>query len=738
MSDFIHFEAETADETNEEEEPMSIDANDFIDDTQENDEPCFYRFHNQTRDTSEIMKEILREEEIASEKLEPNNYLTQNEIEDIANETYDETDHFLKSREKFLGSLLNPILEQTKENSFYLTLLYAIRYSINKKCNLCDEKEIEKEIGSSLHSQLCSIKDICILDLNHRNFEEMCFKVNDILTSEKMFLRVYEIKDNYRYLFHEDKESKKVLRSLSSCIKEKFNGFTFADLKLSRKQKTDLFPISILYTPVKKQDEVIKCYFTKDLRNAYRSIYRKIQKNFMANTLYKCYYCNEFWVVKSKYEKHLRNCGKKPGVIYNFNLKNVVTFEENLKYIGDLPFSVYADFETTAPTADHLSPDNKEMFAVSYSLLFEWHPNLNLPRQMIVRGYNHSLEELSDMTYLTAEQLALKNQTTTHQLQDCLVNVHAKRRKNALAEKFNIELKFACDILMRWFRQKIQKNVVFNDESTNFKRLNPITSDTECVIYNFPLSTSVKGLEYKENKMSYLDFLIRKEYAFLKNIFDEDDLKQSNVLCTLENYWQMMKNYTLMIKTAEIELQSVYHFSEIQNEALQDILYKYFDAYGYDVPDLIESIKKFKVDHHSRFRMSKYSIQLYSFFYDAIMNFPTSKFDEIKTVSTNGFIINLYRVINFKVHIHHSHVTGQIIGYSHDFCNWKIRESNYIVPLIGHNFLGFDIYYMVKGYRASVWETTDLNMGGTNLTNMNYANISNQIKIIDTIIIKLL
>ena len=29
MSDFIHFEVETADETNEEEEPMSIDANDF-------------------------------------------------------------------------------------------------------------------------------------------------------------------------------------------------------------------------------------------------------------------------------------------------------------------------------------------------------------------------------------------------------------------------------------------------------------------------------------------------------------------------------------------------------------------------------------------------------------------------------------------------------------------------------------------------------------------------------------
>ena len=115
------------------------------------------------------------------------------------------------------------------------------------------------------------------------------------------------------------------------------------------------------------------------------------------------------------------------------------------------------------------------------------------------------------------------------------------------------------------------------------------------------------------------------------------------------------------------------------------------------------------------------------------MNFPTTKFDEIKTISTPGFIMNLYRVINFKVHLHHSHVTGQIVGYAHDFCNWKVRENNYIVPLIGHNFLGFDIYYMVKGYRSSVWETSNLNMGGTNMTNMKYANISNQLKIIDTI-----
>ena len=73
-----------------------------------------------------------------------------------------------------------------------------------------------------------------------------------------------------------------------------------------------------------------------------------------------------FLTIKSKLEKHIRICGKKPGVLYDFNLQNVVTFEDNSKYRGDIPFCVYADFETTASTPDYPNPENTAMFAVSY------------------------------------------------------------------------------------------------------------------------------------------------------------------------------------------------------------------------------------------------------------------------------------------------------------------------------------------------------------------------------------
>ena len=97
---------------------------------------------------------------------------------------------------------------------------------------------------------------------------------------------------------------------------------------------------------------------------------------------------------------------------------------------------------------------------------------------------------------------------------------------------FNIELRFACDILMCWFNEKFKKpqTNLNNQVAIDYRRAFPITVETKCVICDFPIEVDPKGLEYKENNMSYLDFLIRKEYAFIRNIFDEDDLKQSKYM----------------------------------------------------------------------------------------------------------------------------------------------------------------------------------------------------------------
>ena len=85
------------------------------------------------------------------------------------------------------------------------------------------------------------------------------------------------------------------------------------------------------------------------------------------------------------------------------------------------------------------------------------------------------------------------------------------------------------------------------------------------------------------------------------------------------------------------------------------------------------------------------------------------------------------------MHLHHSHVTGEILGYVHDFCNRRVKENKTKFVILAHNFFGFDIFFLLKGFRATAWKTKGINIGGTNLTNINFANISGETKFIDTL-----
>ena len=56
--------------------------------------------------------------------------------------------------------------------------------------------------------------------------------------------------------------------------------------------------------------------------------------------------------------KNTENCAGIRGVKYNFNNKNLISFEDNFGSKADLPFTRYFDFETTAPT-DIFDPEQK-------------------------------------------------------------------------------------------------------------------------------------------------------------------------------------------------------------------------------------------------------------------------------------------------------------------------------------------------------------------------------------------
>ena len=81
-----------------------------------------------------------------------------------------------------------------------------------------------------------------------------------------------------------------------------------------------------------------------------------------------------------------------------------------------------------------------------------------------------------------------------------------------------------------------------------------------------------------------------------------------------------------------------------------------------------------------------------------------------------------------------TYITGDIIGYAHDFSNTAYFEKAISeIPFIAHNFIGFDLFYWIKNYIASAWCSKELNIAGNNLTHAKFGNINNEIKVIDSL-----
>ena len=50
-------------------------------------------------------------------------------------------------------------------------------------------------------------------------------------------------------------------------------------------------------------------------------------------------------------QNHLSICATKERITYSFDNSQIIDYQDNFKYMGDVPFSVYFDFETTTGDA---------------------------------------------------------------------------------------------------------------------------------------------------------------------------------------------------------------------------------------------------------------------------------------------------------------------------------------------------------------------------------------------------
>ena len=209
-----------------------------------------------------------------------------------------------------------------------------------------------------------------------------------------------------------------------------------------------------------------------------------------------------------------------------------------------------------------------------------------------------------------------------------------------------------------------------------YKRANPIKwGETKCCICNFDLGAGVSNGRK-------LDFVIKKVHAFIRYAIDSEHLTLSDKLKTLETYFEKFKLFLQIVAIFYNAYNNESDIDDITHSCIADFVsdnqIESFEEFFLEVSNTqvknISTLKKTKVNQ----------IKLISFVSDKIMQFPNDEFDA-NTLVTRNFSDSVLNLLFAYVVIHHSHISGEIIGYSHDFCNRRLRENQSLKPLIAHN-----------------------------------------------------
>ena len=101
--------------------------------------------------------------------------------------------------------------------------------------------------------------------------------------------------------------------------------------------------------------------------------------------------------------KHTKICAARERVTYTFGNGDITSFRDKFKYMGDVPLTVYFDFEKTTGNAVFIDP---KMYVVSYCQIYSFHPNLNLEKNVIFRSFQQNADETYDLSHFQQEHVA--------------------------------------------------------------------------------------------------------------------------------------------------------------------------------------------------------------------------------------------------------------------------------------------------------------------------------------------
>ena len=260
----------------------------------------------------------------------------------------------------------------------------------------------KETLGDIFFNKLMQIEPAVLLAHSIFGYFQRCSLINEILSEHNYFLRFYERRNKFRYQLRQKLKTKNEMRKeLSACAIQKFNGYELNG------ERQDYIPIDIVCEPTLDTTKPIFCFFAPSISLGSLGG----GKRYISHTgALQCHYCNNYFIKSpEKMQKHLSVCAGKAGFTFYFDNGKIIDYQDHYKNLGDVPFSVYYDFETTTGSVVFF---DAKMYVISYCIVIAFHPDLKFPRLIIYRNYEQSTEKSTSLSHFEAiEHNFFKNKT---------------------------------------------------------------------------------------------------------------------------------------------------------------------------------------------------------------------------------------------------------------------------------------------------------------------------------------
>ena len=232
------------------------------------------------------------------------------------------------------------------------------------------------------------------------------------------------------------------------------------------------------------------------------------------------------------------------------------------------------------------------------------------------------------------------------QLENVAFSVQNKEKNTATTETFNVELKFTVDCLKFWFQENHQILEIDIDSKSNFKQENPLSESTLCCLCNFPINPRAKN--------GWAEHVFKAERSFLENIYS----KKQMVKMGIDKFEVFSEKLNKILDQLDLFCGSI----ESENS---------FSGINRDIDEIVEQTKKIKTTKEDEGKATKEKI--IGFLYGHTITFLTT--DKVKGgfPISEKFLSNMIAIAKNEKVIYHSHMTGKIIRYAHNFCNLRCK-----------------------------------------------------------------